>query len=413
MVLIKARLLPLHSCGVAAAMAAITAPAAAQELDRATPLLETPAEYEAKPIMLGRIAAYVGADARLEYDSNIYALPSDEIDDFRFTASPWAILQYQGSDLSVGAQARAVVRRYFDNKSENSESGSFGLNAAYAISASDNITGNVNWLRIVEERGEPEGLAVTSFGPRKYDQYRGELDYTHKGARVTLGLKGTALRNDARRAIDAERDFDQYSLAARAGYRVSGMWSAFGEAFVTVRNFRLPVDFSGVDRDSKTYGARAGVAFEPGGLISGEAAVGLFRFKPDNPAQDSRTGLSVSANLVYTPTPRLVFTLDGFRGDVATVRTGAQARTDTRLRLGFQNEIYHNLRWQGSVIYRRSSFVGTSEHERTLGGLLEVEYLLSRNISFAVSGRIANRNSTRPFDDFDRHTLGAEIRLQI
>ncbi|HKY81563.1 MAG TPA: outer membrane beta-barrel protein, partial [Sphingobium sp.] len=136
-------------------------------------------------------------------------------------------------------------------------------------------------------------------------------------------------------------------------------------------------------------------------------------FKPDNKAQPSRTGLSVSAALTYTPTPRLVVTLDGFRGDVATVRSGAQARTDTRFRLGVQNEIYHNLRWQGSLIYRRSSFVGAAEHERTIAGLLEVEYLLNRNFSFAVTGRVASRNSTRAFDDFDRSILGAEVRFQI
>lgn len=412
MVLNPARYPSLLFSGALAAAAAAT-PAAAQELDRATPLLEAPSEYDAKPIRLGRFAAYVGADARLEYDSNIYALPADEIDDVRFTASPWANLQLQDDNFELGAQARAVVRRYFDNKTENSEAGSAGLNGAFKISGSDTLKGNVNWTRLVEERGEPEGLTTPGISPRKYDQFRGELGYTHQGARITLGLKGTALRNNALRAIDAERDFDQYSGSGRVGYRVSGIVSAFGEVFINVRDFRLPVDSSGIDRDSKTYGGRGGVAFDPGGLIRGEAGVGVFRFNPENPAQQSKTGLSITAALTYTPTPRIVVTLDGFRGDVATVRSGAQSRTDTRFRLGFQNEIYHNLRWQGAVIYRRSNFTGSNQHERTIAGLLEVEYLLNHNLAFAVTGRVANRNSTDPFDDFDRSILGAEIRFQL
>jgi hypothetical protein len=122
--------------------------------------------------------------------------------------------------------------------------------------------------------------------------------------------------------------------------------------------------------------------------------------------------LSVSAGLVYTPSPRWAFTLDGFRGDVATVRNGAQARTDTRFRAGVQNEVYHNLRWQASVIYRRSNFIGTAQHERTIAGVAEIEYLVNRNMSFALTGRIASRESTRAFDDFDRRIVGAEIRLQ-
>lgn len=412
MVLIGPRFFSLCSCGMMT-IAALTVPAAAQQLDRATPLLETPPEYEAKPLQLGRIAAYLGADARLEYDSNIYALPDNEVDDFRFTASPWANLELKDDNFTLGAQTRAVVRRYFDNDSQDSESGSAAVNGSYKISAADSLTGNVSWLRLVEERGEPEGLETTGIAPRRYDQFRGDLGYTHQGARITLGLKGSALKNNALRAIDAERDFDQYSGSGRVGYRVSGIVSAFGEAFFTARDFRLPVDSSGIDRDSRTYGARAGASFEPGGLISGEASVGVFHFKPDDSTLQSRTGLSVSAALTYTPTPRLALTLDGFRGDVATVRSGAQSRTDTRFRFGFQNEIYHNLRWQGSVIYRRSSFVGSAQHERTIAGLVEVEYLLNHNLAFALTGRIANRNSTRAFDDFDRSILGAEVRFQI
>ena len=410
MVLKAARLLlPFCSCTIVAGAAF---PAAAQQLDRATPLLETPEEYEAKAVQLGRVSAYLGADMRLEYDSNIYALPSNEIDDERLTISPWLNLQLSDDKFQLSAQARGVIRRYFKNESENSEGINASLGGVFNLSASDTVSANAGWTRLVEDRGEPEARLGTGTPPRKYDIWQGDLGYTHRGARFTVGVKGTALKNNALASVDAERDYDQYSGSARLGYRLSGMMDVFGEAFYTARNFRLAVDSSGVDRDSKTYGARGGVSFEPGGLIRGEAAVGVFRFNPDDPQFDSRTGLSVSAGLIYTPSPRWAVTLDGFRGDVATVRNGAQSRTDTRVRLGVQNEIYHNIRWQASVLYRRSNFIGTGQRERTIAGVAEIEYLLNRNISFALTGRVATRNSSRAFDDFDRTILGAEIRLQ-
>ena len=403
------RLIPFCSCVILTGMAF---PAAAQQLDRATPLLETPEEYEARAVQLGRISAYLGADARLEYDSNIYALSSNEVDDERLTISPWLNLRLSDNKFELAAQARGVVRRYFKNDSENSEGINTSIGGVYHLSGADNITASAGWIRLIEDRGEPESRTGVGTPPRRYDQWQSDLGYTHQGARFNVGVKGTWLKNNALAAVDAERDFDQYSGSARLGYRVSGMMNVFGEGFVNRREFRLPVDASGVDRDSKTYGARAGVAFEPGGLIRGEASVGVFRFNPDDARFDSRTGLSVSAGLTYTPSPRWAVTLDGFRGDVATVRTGAQSRTDTRFRLGVQNEIYHNLRWQASVLYRRSSFIGSGQHERTIAGVAEVEYLVNRNISFALTGRIANRDSTRAFDDFDRTIVGAEIRLQ-
>ena len=403
------RSVSLCSCAVLAAMAH---PAIAQQLDRATPLLETPSEYQARPVQLGRVSAYLGVDARLEYDSNIYALPSNEIDDERLTISPWANLQLTDDKLRLTAQGRALIRRYFKNDTENSEGGNASLGAVYKISGSGTLTGNAGWTRLVEQRGEPESEINPGSSPRRYDQWLGELGYTHQGARFTAGLKGTALKNNALRAIDAERDFSQYSGSARLGYRVSGTMHIFGEGFVSARNFRLATDLSGVDRDSKTYGARAGISLDPGGLIRGEAGVGIFRFNPDDPALDSRNGLSVSGSLIYTPSERWAVTLDAFRGDVATVQNGAQSRTDTRFRLGVQNEIYHNLRWTAAAIYRRSSFIGSGRHERTLAGVAEIEYLMNRNISVAITGRIANRDSTDPVDDFDRTILGAELRLQ-
>lgn len=409
MVLTACRLTPF--CSTIALLAGAT-PAAAQQLDRATPLIEAPAEYNATPLQLGRLSAYFGADARLEYDSNIYALPSNKIDDERATVSPWVNLQYKDDRFDISGRARAAVRRYFSNKRENSEAGTTRLDGTYRFSDSDVLTLGGGWTRLVEERGEPESLTSPGTSPRKYDQLLGEAGFSHEGARIILGVKGSVLRNNALPIVDAERDYTQYGGSARVGYRLSGIVNIFGEGFATRRNFRLPVDSSGVDRDSKTYGARAGVAFEPGGLIRGEAAVGVFRFKPDDPAQSSRSGLSVSAGLIYTPTPRLAFTLDGFRGDVATVRQGAQSRTDTRFQLGFQNEIYHNLRWQGAVTYRRSNFIGSQQHERMIAGQLELEYLFNHNMAVALTGRVANRKSTRPSDDFDRSILGVELRLQ-
>ena len=409
MVLTAFRLAPLCSTIF---VAGLSVPAAAQQLDRATPLIEAPAEYNATPIQLGRLAAYVGADARLEYDSNIYALSSNKIDDERVTVSPWVNLLYKDDRFDLSGQARAVVRRYFSNKTENAEAATTRLDGTYRFSDADSFTANVGWTRLVEQRGEPESLTAPGTPPRRYDQMLGELGFSHQGARIILALKGSAMRNNALAAVDAERDYTQYVGSGRVGYRVSGIVDIFGEVFISARDFRLPVDSSGVDRDSKTYGARGGIAFEPGGLIRGEAAIGVFRFKPDDASQASRTGLSISAGLIYTPTPRLAITLDGFRGDVATVQQGAQSRTDTRFQLGFQNEIYHNLRWQGALIYRRTDFVGSAQHERLIAGQLELEYLFNRHLGVAVTGRLANRASTRPLGDFDRSIVGVELRLQ-
>jgi hypothetical protein len=171
-------------------------------------------------------------------------------------------------------------------------------------------------------------------------------------------------------------------------------------------------NLSGINRDSRTIAGRGGVEIDPGGLVRGEASIGLFRFNPDDSSLDSRVGVSASASLIYQPRERLAFTLDAFNGDVATVLNGAQQRTDTRVRFGIQQEIFHNLRWQGGVAYLRTKYNGNPATERTFGGIAEVEYLVNRRVAVALQGRHANRNSTDRLDEFRANSIGLELRLQ-
>lgn len=389
-----------------------SAPVAGQELDRATPLIEAPKEYSATSIRVGTGALYMGVDLRGEYIDNIYALPDNRIGDFRLTGIPRASLTFDNDRFRLVTRTQAAIRRYADNKTENSVGGLVAMDGAWQLSQADTLSFGSVLARTVEDRGEPESLRNPAASPRKSNVLTGELGYRHQGGRVVFASRATGMRNNSLRTVDRERDFTQWSLQGRAGLRASGTFHVFGEGFATLRNFDLATDRSGVNRDSQTFGARGGMEFDPGGFIRGEAAVGIFHFNPEDSSLDSRTGISTSASLIYQPRERLAFTLDAFSGDVATVRTGAQARTDTRIRFGIQQEIYHNLRWQAGLVYRRSKYIGSSTSERTFGGIVEVEYLVSRRMAIALQGRHSNRDSTIPVDEFRRNSIGLELRLQ-
>lgn len=393
-----------------ATLAAI--PASAQELDRAAALIEAPREYDPTPIRIGAAALGIGLDLRGEYIDNLYALPDNEIDDFRLTLVPRANLLLDRQRYRIALRAQANVRRHADNPTENSVAALAGLEAAWRLSQADTLSLSALANRAVEDRGEPESLRSPAVSPRKYNILTGDLGYRRLAGRTLLVVRGSLNRTDAVRRSDRERDFLQWSAQARFGVRVSGTSTLFADSFVTRRQFDLRRDLSGVNRDSRTVALRGGMAIDPGGLVRGEAAIGLFRFNPDDPALRSRTGVSANASLIYQPRERTAFTLDAFRGDVATVRTGAQARTDTRLRLGVQQEAYHNLRMQAALVYRRSKFIGGGASERTLGGIAEVEYLLNRRMAVALQGRVANRDSTNPDEDSHRRSIGVELRFQ-
>lgn len=402
----------VHTLGSLSFALLASAPAVGQELDRATPLIEAPKEYSATPIRIGSAALNLGVDVRGAYVDNVYAVPENRIGDFRLTVYPWTSLALDNGRFRLAARAQAAVRRYAELKTENSVAGSFTVDGQWRLTPAGTLSFSSAIARAVEDRGAPEALKNPAVPPRKSNVLTGGLGYRHLGSRFVLSTRVGTMRNNALRSIDRERDFTQWSLQARAGLRVSGTYQLFSEGFLTRRNFDVATDRSGINRDSRTTGGRVGIEIDPGGLVRGEAAIGLFRFNPDDPSLKSRTGLSGSASLIYQPRERLAFTLDAFSGDVATVRSGAQARTDTSLRFGIQQEIYHNLRWQAGLVYLRTKYIGNPANERTLGGVAEVEYLVNRRVALALQGSYSKRNSTDPLDEFRRNSVGLELRIQ-
>lgn len=384
-----------------------------QQIDQPQSVFGAPGdEYKPHGIQLGAVKVLPTANVRIEYDNNIYAAENNRIGDWKVIVVPRLDLILDKGRLQANAVAEARIRRYFSQKSENSTGGLLGGRVQFKPNEANAFAAVFSGERVVEDRGDPEARTAAAIGPRVFNSYNAELSYEHSGGRIGFDVSGAFNRLDYRSAIDAERDHDSYSGSARISYRISGSTSVFVRGYAISRRFRLRTDASGVNRDARTFGLRAGMTFDPGGRLSGEAAIGLFRFVPTDASLQARTGFSVQASLTYKLSQRTAFTLDAFRGDVATVRRGAQARTDTRLQLGIQQEVRHNLRVQAGAFFRQSDFVGSGIRETTKGGFGEVEFLFDRHFSIAATGRYSDRSSSDPLGNFDRLRAGLELRLK-
>lgn len=369
-------------------------------------------EYEPRPLRFAGGNVFVGATAQLEYDSNIFAQEFDTTDDFKIIVQPYALFRRQAGAVDVAASARLNARKFFQNSSEDALAGDLEAEAQWRPTQVDLVGFKAAYRHIVEDRGEPEGRTNPRLGPRELDAVEGEVELAHEWSRLGISVRGLGaqLRYDDR--SDRNRDLNRYTGLVRLSYRMSGYLRGFGEAAVSRRDFRF-TEIGAGDRDATTYSGRVGVSVDPGGFIRGEAAAGVYRFSPDNPQFEARTGFSAQASLIYQPRQRLAFTLDGFVGDVATYRTGAQARQDTRVQIGVQQELFHNLRWQASAVFRRSAYFGTGIRERTYAGLAEIEYLASRRLRFGVLLRAATRDSSAPLEDFERVRAAVQLKVSL
>jgi hypothetical protein len=390
--------------------------ALAQSVGQTAPAVyrEDPA-YSLQPNQVGPFAVSTTLDAALTYDSNIYALPENEVDDVVFEADPTIVgtLASGGNAFRLDLLGQLRVRRYFDNAMENAEGATLRAASAWQLSDFDHLGFAAQWNRAIEDRGDPEARTSTDLGPRLYDIYSVEGGYSRRGARYLLAADLELRETDARSPLDAERDFTSYAGSLTGGVRVGTMVFATVSGFASKRDFRISRTPADVRRDTTTYGARAGLSFDPGGLIEGDISVGVFSLDPADPDLDERTGFSATGLISYRPQRRTALTLEVFSGDVATFRQGATARTDRRVLVGVQQEIRHNLYAGGRVGWRRTDYLGTEFEEDTLVGDFELEFLVSRHASVATSVSYGTRDSDIIGEDFDRFRAGAEVRLRF
>ena len=397
-----------------AASSLVPSVALAQSIDSTAPMLDVEDVFGLpEPVTVGPFQVIASGEAGVHYDSNVYAEETDPVDDFVLVARPRLEARTGDARTRLAVQANAEYRKYFDQSSEDAISAFVGSTLTSEVSASDVVSASASWRRAVEDRGDPEARDIQSIGPRKINLFTGELGWAHQGPRVSLGLRGEASKIDYLSALDAERDLTLMSARASAGYRVGANSRLIVVGFVNQRNFDQQFDDNGINRDASTYGARAGLRFGEQGILRGEATLGVFRFDPSDPTLKSYTGLSADASLAYLPTRRLAFTLDAFRGDSATVRAGARARTDTTIRAGVQAEARHNLRLEASVFYRESEFRGIGTTEETVGVRAAAEYRINRIMSVVPSVTYADRTSDIPGEDFERFRGGVELRVRF
>jgi|UniRef100_UPI0035CAD984 hypothetical protein len=385
--------------------------AAAQDLPPAAPLLEVPESlFLPTSLTIGGAPVQIGGAIRFEYDSNIYAQATNPVDDEKLLFRPYVAVLPTPGRVQFSGIAEGDIRKFVGHRSEDAAGGNVHTTIAWMPSSTDTVALVSGWQHVIEDRGEPEGLTTRTTGPRQLDIIDADLSYAKQGPRLGFSLRGTAAASRYTAAIDRNRNLNTFSLVGRTSYRLGPVVNTFVEGFVTNRDFVVAPSGEEAQGDAHTYGGRLGISLDPGGALHGEVGAGIYRFRPDAPQRAGRNGLSVQAALVFSPWARAALTLDGFVGDVATFQTGAQSRQDQRIRIGVQQEVLHNFRWQTSLVYRRSRYYGTSLTDTIYGAIFEADYAINRRTEVGLLVRYATRDSTAPLSEYSRLRIGIDLK---
>jgi hypothetical protein len=367
--------------------------------------------YEPRTLRLGSATLSTDLGIETRYDSNVFAVSVDPIDDVIFIATPHVGIEGKTDQLTYQADAFADIRQYVDNGSESYATFGFAGSGTYIVSSNHRIGGGARLERLVETRNDPEANTNTGQPPRRVDTVAGDLSYSYQGSRLGIDVRGEARQLDYR-PEDEERSLAIYFLAVRASLVAAPFLSVFVQPYINRRDFDLAFDQGGVDRDATTFGVTGGVRLLTTDRWTGEIGVGGFRSNPDDPTLDSFSGFAASANLIWSPSERTRLTLRGSSGDTATVRTGATGRTDSSINLRLDQEVRHNLRFSANIGYQKTAYNGLDNNLRTGFGATQIEYLINQYASAFLTASYAERRADPATDGFDRGYVGLGVRLR-
>jgi len=386
---------------------------AQEERRGASPLNLPRPGYEPVPIRSGNTVISLELETEALYDSNVFAQSQDEMGDAVINARPRVEVVNENANWTLRGEGYGNIRRFLDLTRENSETYGAAAIADYRFGSGHAIRGEARFDHEIESRADPERRAGALDRPRQIDIPLTQIQYTYTGNRLGLGATAAVQRYNYLASAESDRDMTVYRGSVQASLEIAAPFRVFGEAYVNRRDFDEAADLSGVNRDTTSYGMLIGGLREITGRLRGRLGAGVFRSEPKDPQLEAFTGVSVSGDLTWSPRARTAITAQVFRGDVATVRSGASGRVDTRASLRLDQEARHNLMFSVIGGVRNTQYRGLSTRDQTtFSADFQVDYLLNRAVSVFGFARWASRSANVPTDEFDRSMIGVGVRLR-
>lgn len=270
-----------------------------------------------------------------------------------------------------------------------------------------------------ENPGSPDAIAsvrrqpnVYAFGQSAAWVQRFNRFEVTMGAGVERNIYDSAELTNGTSLSLADRDYIQYSARLRGAYEWSPDVKPFVEASVDRRERDLPVDFSGIRRDSDGYALRGGISFGRKEILSGEISAGFAHRTYADPSLNDISGLIFDSSLVWRATGLTTFRLNASSGIDETSVPGASGVLRHEARLVAEHAFRRWLIGSASIGFLREDYRGAGLVNDYLRSSIALTYYLNR--SLALKGEFRNERlfSGTPGQDYTANIGLIGLRLQ-
>ncbi len=383
----------------------------AEERDTSIASLARPG-YEPRTLTAGGFVLVPSIETDATYNDNIFATPDQRRGDTIFDIQPRLTGELKRSTFDLKTDVHADLIRYVNTPRENVNTFGTKFDATKTMGASQALNAVLTYDRTYERRSDPEADFDRSLPPALINLATGDFSYSYKGGRAGVIARVTVNWLDYLPAADDDRDLMTYRGSVRGLLNITPRVAIYIEPFVNRRDARLRVDRSGIDRDTTTSGGLAGLSFDITDRLQGNIGAGVFHADPDDHRLKGFTGVAASGRVTWHPRVRTAVVVDVFRGDVATIRTGAIGRVDTRAGISIDQEARHNLILHGGFGIDNIHYRGSIDRDqRYVSGTAEARYLMNRYFTVVLNTIYTHRGADQEVDRFHRWESKLGIRV--
>ena len=359
-------------------------------------------------------------DSSMEYNSNIYAIPTDVKDAEIFHLSPSVTATTDWSRNQLSFFARDSLNQYLDHTSESTDNYALGTTGRLDVANNIGLAAGATYEHDSESRTSPNS-PVTATKPIEYDLTSvygaGAIAFTN----LRLSARGdyqTYNYDNGQTAggglvYQKDRDYAIASGTFRAEYAALPGTSVFANLVVNhQQNYNL---FLGdPSRTGDGYEATVGSNFDITHLIRGEVFIGYLDQSFDSHGYKEVTGISLRGYVQYFFTPLLTLTLSGSRVPVDSDIVGAGAFLDSNVSLRGDYELLRNLLLTGTVTYENDSYTGIDRNDKRNFETFGATYLLNRAVGVSLTYQHTQNDSSGFVSglSFDINSLTAGVTLR-
>lgn len=373
-------------------------------------------DFDPLGIHWGAIYIYPSVKVGSFYESNVFADPDNERDDFGLVTSPNLRIRIERPLAAFEADLGADFYNYNEFDSENRVDAHAKLKFHNEFSRDLMLDATLEAARRHDVRGD-SALPPDAAEPIPYNDLRAETTLTKTFNRFGVAFGGS-VRNltyenietfDGAPLDQSFRNGAIYTGAVKPFYEFSPGYRAYARLQANARDYEGTGD---LNRDSNGYDVRGGVEFGLTSLLFGSIEVGHLTQFYDNPEIDTVNGLSAGGKLTWLATPLLTISLTADRVVSETTTQGIEARLDTSAGVKVDYELLRNLIISSGAKYVNEDFVGADREDNVLKFSTGLDYYMNRKLKFGTRYDFIERDSSEKTFSFEDHVVTFHVTAQ-